>query len=281
MTLASGEMSDRSASTPHASLTRDLLSPAIGLIPVALAAGAMTASGASVGHNGPLRLAMALLLAGAWAMVWSAIAAVNWALPLSVWQRWTRGAPLGTLPYTRPDSDAAWMAQRLGELRSWLHDVIFPRYSGVILAGAASLVIVAVMTAALGAQAIVLTVVAMCVPQIAVVLCRGNGRPAGIAHGMMLITLPMLLGHALFDVLSPMIAVPAVAGGLIFAGVRGASAGLRNFGYAVLVGMLIAMREPIGAFALAILWAPQLILNVQRNGYAWLAAGLLAFAVTT
>jgi hypothetical protein len=55
----------------------------------------------------PLWLALAVLLAAMWSLVWSTITGVRWAALLSGWRAWAQGAPLPALPYTQPGSDAA------------------------------------------------------------------------------------------------------------------------------------------------------------------------------
>ena len=249
------------------------------LAPVAVVSSAIASGVVSARPDWLLSLAMAVLLALAWIVAWSVIAGVNWSAPLAVWQGWTEGVPLGALPYAQPGSDAAYLSRRLGQLRSWLGRDFLPRYGNLLLAGAMAIAVVAVLSAALGPSAVLLTIVAACIVQIAVVACRGNGQPNGLLLGAMAVGLPMLLGYAIFVPLSPGILLMGSSVAAAFAGVRDERPALRHAGYTLAVLASLVMREPVGAFAWAVLWAPQLILGLRRGGYGWLAAGLLVFAV--
>jgi hypothetical protein len=226
-----------------------------------------------------LALAMAVLLALAWVGVWSVIAGVNWSAPLAIWQRWTQGAPLKTLPYTKPDSDAAYASRRIGQLVNWLEKELLPRYGNVLMLGAMGFAVVIVLAAALGPQAVLLAITVLCIAQIAVVMCRGDGRPNAIFEGATVAGLPMLLGAATFAPVALDILPVGAAMAMIFAGIHERSSRLRHAGYALAMVTAVATQQPVGAFVLAVIWAPQLILGLQRNGFGWLAAGMLAFAI--
>ncbi|MCS6849307.1 MAG: hypothetical protein RMN52_16515 [Anaerolineae bacterium] len=249
------------------------------LAPLAVISGAIASGAIFLRSDWMLALAMAVLLALAWVSVWSVIAGVNWSAPLAIWQRWTQGTPLKTLPYTRPDSDAAYVSRRVGQLMSWLRQALLPRYGGILASGATGLAVMVVLAAALGSQAMLLAIGVLCIAQIAVVACRGDGRPNAILEGATVVGLPVMLGAATFAPVALDILLVGAAAAVIFAGARDGSPWLRNAGYALAVVVAVATRQPVSAFALAVIWAPQLILGLQRNGYGWLAAGMLAFAV--
>lgn len=248
---------------------------------VAVVCGALAASAVTAANNWLLTLAMALVLALASVAVWSVIAGVNWSEPLVGWRRWTRSAPVRALPYTQPGSDAAQLAQNFSQLKSWLHDELVPQHGGALLIGAAGLFVAAVLSAALGAQAVLLSIAALSLAQVAAVLCRGNGRPNVVLQSVLVAGVPMLLGYAVFKPLSPYILLAALGVAIAFASLQRRSPLLRNAGYALLLLTLVALRQPLGAFIIAVMWAPQLILNFQRGSSAWLIAGMLVFAVAT
>ena len=244
-----------------------------------MVSGAIASGAVSARPDWPLSLAMAALLALVWVVAWSVIAGVNWSAPLAVWRGWSEGVPIRALPYAQPGSDAAYLSRRLGQLRSWLERDLLPRYGSLLLVGAMAIAVMAVLSAALGPLAVLLTIAAVCIVQIAVVACRGNGRPNGLLLGATAVGLPMLLGYAVFAPLSPGILLVGSGAAAAFAGVRDGWSVLRHAGYALVVLASLVMREPVGAFVWAVVWAPQLILGLRRGGYGWLAAGLLAFAV--
>ncbi len=265
------------ASTASALLAH--LPGATWLAPVAVIGGAISSGVAFARPGWMLTLAMAVLLSLAWVSVWGTIAGVNWSAPLSLWQRWTQGAPLKALPYTRPDSDAAYASLRIGQLVNWLERELLPRYGAILLLGATGLAIMIVLAAALGPAATLLAIGAICLAQVAVVACRGDGAPSAILEGATVVGLPMLLGAATFAPVAPDVWPVSVAVAVAFAGIRKGSPRTRNAGYALAVLIAALTRQPIGAFVLATLWAPSLILGSPRHNYGWLAVGLLAFAI--
>ncbi len=272
-----GRMSEEAY--PAASSLLACLPQAAWLAPFAVVGGAVASGAVLLRSDWPLLLAMAMLLALAWVVVWSVIAGVNWSAPLAVWRGWTFGAAIGALPYARPDSEAAYLARRLGQLRSWLERELWPRYGNLVLAGAAGLTFMVVLAAALGPQAVLLALAVLCMSQLAVVACRGDGHPSAVLEGAAVVGLPMLLGSTTFGPITLDVLSVGVALAIVFAGVREGSPKWRDAGYALAVSAAVAMRQPIGAFVLAVIWSPQLILGLRRGGYRWLMAGLLAFAV--
>ena len=262
-----------------AALPLAALSHAPWLASIAVMSGAIASGAVPSRPDWPLPLAMATLLALAWVALWRAVAGVDWSASLAAWWGWSEGAPVGALPYAQPGSDAVYLSHRLGQLRSWLGRDFLPRHGNLLLAGATAVAVAVVLSAALGPPAILLTIAAACIAQLAVVACRGNGRPNGLLMGATTAGLPTLLGCAIFAPISPAIALVSAAAAAAFAGVRDGSPALRHAGYALAVLTSLTAREPVAAFIWAILWAPQLILGGRHGGYGWLAAGLLLFAL--
>lgn len=284
MNVTSGQerVSDRpNGSTASATLWPPAyLSGTLWLAPLAVVAGAL-ASGAALSRPDTVpSLAMAVLLSLSWGIVWRVVAGVNWSAPLAEWQGWMDGAPLKALPYAQPDSDAAYLSRRIGQLARWLSQALLPYYGHLLLFGLMSLALMIVLAAALGSWATLLAIGALCLAQIAAVACRGDGHPNAALEGATVVGLPMLLGAAIIAPMSPDVLLIGVALTVAFAGVRSGSQPMRNVGYGLAVLAAVAMRQPMSAFALAVIWAPQLILSARRGGYGWLAMAMLAFAVT-
>ncbi len=232
---------------------------------------------------------VALLLAGGlWPALWAALAETDWATPLSHWRGWHDGAPLRPLPYAQPGSPAAHLAVVLGQLRDWASRDLLPGYGGALAVCIAAPVAALILSAILGEPAMLLTVAAILLPQLALPLCRGSGRPSVLLRGLVEVTLPMLLGFALFMPLRAEVAVAAVGFGVSVAGAGEGAWDTRpwNLGQAVVVALMVLMRHPMGAFLAVVLWLPQFLLQTRsraarepvRRARWWLMASMLATA---
>lgn len=254
------------------------LAQQVWLTPVAVACGAI-ASSAIAADNWVLLLAMAVLLALAWMVVWSVVAGMDWSPSLASWRGWTKGAPMRAVPYTQPGSDAAHVAATTGQFRSWLIEAFLPRYGIAAAAVLAAVVIAIVLAAALGAQAVLLAILAMCLTQIAVIASRGAGSPNVILRGLMTLGLPLALGYAAFAPLRLELAVAAVGLSIALAGVVDGRVPLRHIGYGIVLACMLIARQPIGAFLVAVLWAAQAFALPRRGGMGWLIVSMLAAAI--
>jgi hypothetical protein len=204
---------------------------------------------------------------------------MDWSPALASWRGWTRGAPIRALPYTQPGSDAAHAAEAAGQFRSWLGDVFLPRYGVAVAAVLAGVVIAVVLAAALGAQAVLLTILALCLTQIAVVASRGTGTPNAILRGLMAIGLPIALGYAAFASLTLVLVATAAGLSVAFAGASGNRVALRHAGYGIVLACMLIARQPIGAFLVAVLWVAQAFAPPTRGGIGWLIVSMLAAAI--
>jgi hypothetical protein len=225
-----------------------------------------------------------ILAEGLWTTSWMAIAQTDWAAALERWRHWQDGEPLGGLPYTQPGSPAAHLSLILGQFRDWAARDLLPHYGNALASGIVAPIIALVLSAILGAPIVLLTILAICIPQLALAACRGNGNPNAILRGLVEITLPVLLGYAMFKPLSLEIAIAATGFGIAYAGaVRPAwNTILWNAGQALVLVLLLVLRHPIGAFGIALLWLPQLLLQAQpspRRAQWWLMASMLVAAL--
>lgn len=253
------------------------LATGLWLSPLAVICGAVASLAASFDAIALVPLAMAALLAVSWLVLWTVIADAPWAGMLASWDAWTGGRPLRMLPYARPDSDAAKASHRLGQLRGWARAELLPRRGAALAALAAALGVMAVLAAALGPQPILLTLAAICLPQIAAVAGRGEGRPDPILRAAVMVTLPMLLGYGAFAPLPLAFCAAAAGVGLIFASLT-APALARDAGYAIALAALLLTRQPVGAFMLAVTWAPQALLRLRLSPHIWALAAMLIVA---
>ena len=213
-----------------------------------------------------------------WNTLWATIAETNWAQSLQEGRQWQVGKPLRQLPYTQPGSASAHASIRLGHLSDWLIQHFWPRFGATLASTVGAMVIGLVLALVLGPQPAALTIVAVCVPQLAALFSRGSGQPSAIARGVIMVGLPLLLGHALFAPLSLDILAVSIGFAVIFAGIgQSRSATLRwSIGAIIVIGVLAITRRPLGAYAVAILALPQLLLRQSRFVKGWLMAMLLA-----
>lgn len=253
------------------------LATGLWLSPLAVICGAAASLPAAFDAVSLVPLAMAVLLALSWLVLWAVIADMPWTGVLASWDAWAGGRPLRMLPYARPDSDAAKAAARLGQLRGWARGELLPRRGAAMIAAAAAVGVMAVLAAALGPQPILLTLAAICLPQIAAIASRGSGQPNPILRAALMVTLPMLLGCGAFAPLSLAFCAAAAGVGLLFVA-RTALTRARDVGYAIALAALLITRQPVGAFMLAVTWAPQALLQLRLNSRAWAVAAMLIVA---
>ncbi|MCL5999794.1 MAG: hypothetical protein M1546_27585 [Chloroflexi bacterium] len=231
--------------------------------------------------NAVIPILVAIILAeGLWTTLWAAIAETDWARALERWRNWQAGEPLKHLPFTQPDSPAAHLALLLGQFRNWAMHDLSPNYGNALTSAIVAPVIALVLSAILGAPVVLLTILAICIPQLAVIACRGNARPNPILRGFVEMTLPMLLGFVVLKPLSVEIVIAAIGFGIAYAGALRPvwDIVMWNLGQALVFLLLLAMRHPIGAFAMVLLWLPQFLMQAQhsaRKAQWWFMAIML------
>ncbi len=244
----------------------------------ALAAGVL-ASGASLAASASwLAVLIGLVLTQiVWNTLWATLAETPWAQSWHEGRRWQAGPPLHQLPYTQPGTASAQVSIRLGQLNHWLTQQFWPRYGAVLASTVGAVIIGIVLALVLGPQPAMLTLVAVCVPQVAALLSRGNGQPSPIARGIIMAGLPLLLGHALFAPLPLDVILVALGFAVAFAGI-GQSQGRLHWGIGIMIviGVLAVTRRPLGAYTLAVLALPQTLLSPSRYAKGWFMAMLLA-----
>lgn len=270
-----------------ASLHLRALALLMGLAAAAALCGALASGG--VFAAGILTLTMAMVLVAALAALWHVVAHTDWRAAAESWRAWNTGLALPTLPYAQSGSDAAKMTGDLGQFADWLRRAFVPAYAGPLLLGMAALVIGGVMAASLaeisGMAAALLTVVAISLAQVAVVACRGNGRPNAVLQGIVLVALPIMLGYGAYAPLALGSVIVALAFGCVAASVLDDNLGLRHLGYGLAVLTMVVTRQPVGAFALSVIWLPQWRAPAQETSrgarveWGWMFAGLVVFAL--
>ncbi|NJM40890.1 MAG: hypothetical protein HC853_09010 [Anaerolineae bacterium] len=290
----------RITSSPHpitssSPLRPFTLSPRLGLTfvsIVSLLAGVMASAAFDWRAETFLLIATgALLSQGAWAVWWHCVAGTDWAAIATEWRSWRSGSPSlslpplpYTLPYTQPNTDGAKAAAVLGQFADWAKQKLWPAHGAKVASGAAALAIAVVLSAILGGQAVLLTIVALCLPQIAAAWSKGNGQPHPILQGISQAALPFWLGYALFNPMVLSVFGIGLGIGLALGGLCAASAApskqsvVLHIGLGLVLFVLMMTRRPIGAFLVALFWVPHILrLNIiTRNSMWWLLASIVA-----
>jgi len=258
------------------------LSRSIGIAAFAVMCGAV-ASGVLFANANWLLVAPSLVLAGAWVVVWHVVAEVAWATPAATWRGWAFGQPMPAPPYAQPGSDASHLSTNLGQFGAWVQQAFAPRYAGTVLIGIAGVLVALVVAALLGPQAAVLAILAIGLPQLAVVICRGSGQPDALLRAFGIVSLPMMLGYASVAPLEIHSVCVALAFGAVAAAVHVTESNslLRHVGFGLGLAVMMLLRQPFGAFVLAVLWlmhwfAPP---GSVSQATTWLLASMAATSV--
>jgi hypothetical protein len=239
-------------------------------LPVALLGGMIASARADGSRDSLLIGAIALMVAGAWWVIWRVAADTRWTEVTASWRTWQAGDSLPTLPYTEPGSPSARVSAKLGRFQHWLEHELFPTHGSALFAALCALAVAGVMSAALGSQALLLTLLFLAATQLAVYLNGGTGNNNRLLFNIAMISLPFLLGVVVYRPLpSMMAALPA----LLFA-IGAALAGLRarvwqTAGFGEIVLLLLVNRHTVGAFVIAVLWLPVLMLPGFRAPRWW------------
>ena len=230
----------------------------------------------------PILVAM-FIVVGLWPPFWTAVAETDWAAPLSRWRAWDKGESLKPLPYAVPGSDADQLVIVLGKFRAWANEDMLPDYGAALTVALSAPTAALILSAVLGAPALELTIVALCLAQIRVLAARGNGAPNPLLRGVIHIALPLLLGVSLLRVIPVELIVVAVGFAVAHAGMVAGRAWTSNIGLAIVLAALVVTRHSVGVFGVGLLWLPQFLGQAQPTqgrGRWWLYASMFVAALT-
>lgn len=236
--------------------------------------------------NAVISMLVALIIAeGLWTTLWAALAETDWIAPLKRWRDWQDGTPVRQLPFTQPGSASERMSVLLGHFRDWARRDLLPNYGNALASAIIAPGVAVVLSALLGAPVVLLTILAISIAQLALLLARGSGEPNSVLRGMVEITLPVLLGFALFKPLTLEVAALAIGFGVAYGGAAAArwNTVIWNAGQGLVLLLLVITRHSVGAFIVALLWLPQFLLQAQpsaRRAQFWLMAAMLVASFT-
>lgn len=235
-------------------------------------------AGGALLQGGWQLVVMALVLAGAWQVLWSLLARTNWQPARAAWRAWSRSLPARRLPYTQAGSDADKVSNDLGQFGAWLREWLWPHHGVQLgMALAAGMVMLALMIA-LGAPAMLLSVGMLIAMQIALALCGGNGQPAAWAEGLVTIGLPFALGLLALAPAAWTLALAGLVMGPALMAMMVGGAVLLHAGSALAIVAFVLLREPAAAAVMGVAWATVALLKPAGNRFALVALCLLAVA---
>lgn len=262
------------------SLSPLLTFPPSHLLLVALAVLCGAVAGGALSQWGSLQFVlMALVLAGAWQVLWLALACVNWQPARAAWRTWSRGAPSRRLPYTQAGSDADKVSNDLSQFGAWLREWLLPHHGVLLGMALAAFMVMLALSMALGVPAVLLSVGALLLMQIALVLCGGNGKPALWVEGLAVIGLPFALGLLALTPASWQAALACMAMGLALMAIFAGDMKLLHIGSLLTVAAFVLLREPAAAFVMGISWATDALLKPAGNRLALVALCLITIAI--
>lgn len=224
-------------------------------------------------------LLMALVLAGAWQVLWSAMARTNWQPAHAAWRSWTQGASLRQLPYTQAGSDADKVNNDLGQFSTWVREWLWPRHGALLLITLAAGMVTLALAMAMGAPALLLTAVVVIIAQASLVLKAGQGSPPVALEGLIAIGLPFALGMVALAPASWLLALAsAVAGMGLLALLRGENAVL-HAGSVLAIAAFVLLRAPAAAFVMGVAWATGALLRPAGSRVALVVLCLAGIAL--
>jgi len=236
---------------------------------------------------------LVLLVDGGWGALWVALGSTDWARPLRRWRHWHFGEPVSELPYTLPGSPGDRAAHWLGQLRAWWHDVLWPACGPAISTVVVALPLTALLAALLGTELVLLSLAAVVVMQLGLAWESGRGAVAPGWDAAIAVVLPWMAGHVAFGPLSLRSAGLSLIFGLAWGAAWRAdsptSRALEIGAQFLAAASLVALRRPLAAGCLVLLFVPQLVLLpwlqrgqttswYVRHTRPWLMAAMLIAA---
>lgn len=221
---------------------------------------------------------MALVLAGAWQVLWSALVRGNWQPARAAWRAWSRGMTARRLPYTQAGSDADKVGNDLSQFGAWVREWLLPQHGLLLGMGLAALMVMLALALAIGVPALLLSAGVLIVMQIAFALCGGNGKPETWLEGLAVIGLPFALGLLALAPAAWPLALACVLMGLVLMALLAGDGMLLHVGSVLAVGAFVLLREPAAAIAMGVMWATAALLRPAGNRFALVVLCLVAVA---
>ncbi len=251
------------------------------LMLIALGSGLWSAGGAAALRGRWLPLA--LVLAG-WFPLWEALTTTDWAAAFIRWQRWTEEAPLPRPPYLREGRPGAQLWHALAAARRWWQAEGAALVGIPLRQGLLALAVSLATSAALGTEALLLTLLFIALAELAALWYDGHGVEGPLWSALGEAAMPWLLGamsgmpagQALLSAL----AVAAVSTAFLtpsliaIAGVLLGAGWLLREGHAIAAALLLLSAYPPLRFAAV----PLPEAEHRRLALPWLWLALLILA---
>lgn len=199
------------------------------LMLIALGSGLWSAGGAAALRGRWLPLA--LVLAG-WFPLWEALTTTDWAAAFVRWQRWTEEAPLPRPPYLREGGPGAQLWHALAAARRWWQAEGAAWVGRPLRQSLLALAVGLATSAALGTEALLLTLLFIALAEMAALWYDGHGVEGPLWSALGEAAMPWLLGATLGGAASDQALLSALA-------VAALGAAFLTPGLAAIVGVLL------------------------------------------
>lgn len=244
-----------------------------------------------------LPLAIVLLLSElAWGSLWDVVTRVDWFRLLSTRPSCGQAARPRGLPYTLPQAPGGRLARAWSRAGRWWREVFWPSAGTALMGGLAALALAVVLSLLLPGRMRPLYAALVALLGLGVLLGR-VGRPPLAGQALLQVGLSWLAGSLVLasgtqEMVALALAFSVVAWGALRAD-RGLKFGrwLLNGGWLLVMGLMIAWKQPLVAGLLALLFFGPLALQTLsaegpegRAGFLertapWLMAAMLVAAV--
>jgi chlorophyll synthase len=239
------------------------LGPAWAALCGAIASGWLTLSGENL-----LFLLIALFLAdGLWGTLWHLITETDWFVS-SNWPSQAQEASLTTLPYTAPGSPSHCIFSRLGRRLAWWRVVFWPRQGPAFAGLVVTLPLTLILAIILGRRVIILTSAALAIMVLALLRARRRSAPPLSSRAILEMGFAWLAGHTAFAPLTSWSFLLATLYTVVYhTCLKLATNGrkpwptLLKVSQAVVIALLVFLRQPIVAGVVGLLLLPQMLLQ--------------------
>jgi hypothetical protein len=263
------------------------LGPAWAVVCGIVASSAFTWNGRDI-----LIAALAVLLAdGVWATVWWSLVETDWANSFGRWAQIDNRDQIKPLPFSQPGSPADRAQRWFTRFLDWWRSVLWPEAGTAVLSVIVASGLGLALSAVIGWPALALSLAAFALIQISLIVRRRLGRLPLALHALLDIGLAWTLGHAAWGDLSLLSLGMAIIFSIAYAGalnlLHGGSSTRRwLLAQLLAIGLLVALQEPLAAFALSVVVAAQALLASVLRGRSfaratqfWLMAAMLIAAL--
>lgn len=169
-----------------------------GLLPLWTMFGGLWAFSRSALTDSPAAVAIAAaLVAGGWQPFWKAVTQTEWAVPLRQWKDWTEADAIRGWPYLEPGTPGASLHLQIAQAKAWWRSVGRHVLRQPLEHGLLGLLVSLLLGAALGREALLLSVCFVTLTELAALWREGRGGAGVLWSSIVLVGLPWLMGSSI------------------------------------------------------------------------------------